>query len=73
MSTHHAPSSHEASSSTGKARGKVGVRVVGRPDSLEQRVYLPEVIRGLGVTAKHFFANLFSRKYTVTVQYPEER
>ena len=74
MSTHHAPSTTEASSSTGgKARGKIGVRVVGRPDSLEQRIYLPEVIRGLGVTAKHFFANLFSRKYTVTVQYPEQK
>ena len=74
MSTHHAPSHNEAASSTGgKAGGKIGVRVVGRPDSLEQRIYLPEVIRGLGVTAKHFFANLFARKYTVTVEYPEQK
>lgn len=54
-------------------RGQVGVRIVGRPDSLEQRVYLPEVIKGLGITAKHFFANIFAQKYTVTVQYPEQR
>lgn len=54
-------------------KGTIGVRVVGRPDSLEQRFYLPEIIKGLGVTAKHFFANVFARKYTVTVQYPEEK
>ena len=76
MSTHHAPSHSEASSQSSDPagrKGKIGVRVVGRPDSLEQRIYLPEVIRGLGVTAKHFFANLFSRKYTVTVEYPEQK
>ncbi len=54
-------------------KGRVGIRVVGRPDSLEQRVYLPELLKGLGVTMRHFFANLFRRKYTVTVQYPEEK
>ena len=73
MSSHHPPAHSETTPQTSGKVGKVGVRVVGRPDSLEQRVYLPEVIRGLGVTAKHFFANLFSRKYTVTVQYPEEK
>ena len=73
MSSHHAPAHSEATPQTSGKVGKVGVRVVGRPDSLEQRVYLPEVIRGLGVTAKHFFANLFGRKYTVTVEYPEQK
>jgi NADH-quinone oxidoreductase subunit I len=57
---------------SGPHHGKIGVRVVGRPDSLEQRLYLPEIIKGLGVTARHFFANLFTRKYTVTVEYPEQ-
>jgi NADH-quinone oxidoreductase subunit I len=61
-----------AASHAGPRHGKVGVLVVGRPDSFEQRAYLPEVIRGLGVTARHFFANLFTRKYTVTVEYPEQ-
>ena len=73
MSSHHPPAHSETTPQTSGKVGKVGVRVVGRPDSLEQRVYLPEVIRGLGVTAKHFFANLFSRKYTVTVEYPEQK
>lgn len=62
-----------ATAGTGPRKGKVGIRVVGRPDSLEQRLYLPEVVKGLGLTAKHFFANLFGRKYTVTVEYPEEK
>jgi NADH-quinone oxidoreductase subunit I len=76
---HHGADAHEDSSAAGSVpvegqrRGRIGVRIVGRPDSLEQRVYLPEVLKGLGVTAKHFFANLFSRKYTVTVEYPEEK
>ncbi len=52
--------------------------------SLRQRFYLVEVLGGLGVTARHFFANLarhtahsvFRRtdvRGAVTVQYPEER
>ncbi|HMU40574.1 MAG TPA: NADH-quinone oxidoreductase subunit I [Pseudomonadota bacterium] len=73
MSHAHAPSQSDHTPSSASKKARVGVRVVGRPDSLEQRIYLPEVIRGLGVTAKHFFANLFSRKYTVTVEYPEQK
>ncbi len=71
----HAPIENKDStpaSAGATRRGKIGVRVVGRPDSLEQRVYLPEVLKGLGVTARHFFANLFGHKYTVTTQFPEE-
>lgn len=69
---HGAATAAHTDSTGGPRKGKVGVRVVGRPDSLEQRLYLPEVLKGLGSTAKHFFANLFARKYTVTVEYPEE-
>lgn len=54
-------------------QGKVGIRIVGRPDSLSQRVYLPELVKGLGVTIRHFFANVFARKYTVTIEYPEQK
>ena len=53
-----------------------------------QRLYIPAILQGLGVTARHFFANLFgdrdpnpdivNRKGTLgnritTVQYPEEK
>lgn len=36
-----------------------------------QRFYLIEVLKGLGVTLRHFLGNLLGRKYTVTVEWPE--
>jgi len=52
----------------------------------EERAYIPEVVRGLAVTAKHFFQNIFGRRdpspdvlhrtglsKISTVEYPEER
>jgi NADH-quinone oxidoreductase subunit I len=44
---------------------------VPKPLSFVQRLYLVEVIKGLAVTLKHFLGNLFARKYTVTVEWPE--
>ncbi len=52
--------------------------------SLAERLYLPEVVRGVAVTAGHFARNMAlhtlhvfglakDRKASVTVQYPEER
>ncbi len=41
-----------------------------------ERVYLPEIFRGLGVTMRHFFKNLLwsnKTRYTQTVRYPEEK
>lgn len=73
-SSHHPePAAPAAEATEWPRKGKIGVRVVARPDSLEQRVYLPEVVRGLGVTVRHFFANVFGRKYTDTVEYPEQK
>lgn len=45
-------------------------------DSMYERSYLPEVIRSLGVTFRHLFANLFGRRDSrplQTVNYPDER
>jgi NADH-quinone oxidoreductase subunit I len=36
-----------------------------------QRIYLIEIAKGLAVTLRHFLGNLFARKYTVTVEWPE--
>jgi NADH-quinone oxidoreductase subunit I len=36
-----------------------------------ERTFLPAVMKGLGVTMRHFFANVFARKYTATVEYPD--
>src|SRR5206468_4468088 len=68
---HRAPARAEAGGLM--AARVVNVRAARDAMSLEERAYLPEVIRGLGLTMKHFFANLFARKYTVTVPYPEEK
>jgi NADH-quinone oxidoreductase subunit I len=42
-----------------------------KPLSFLQRFYLIEVVKGLAVTLRHFLGNLFGRKYTVTVEWPE--
>jgi NADH-quinone oxidoreductase subunit I len=48
--------------------------VVRRPErNLWEQSYLPETVRGLAVTMRHFFRNLFGRRDTVTLQYPEQR
>lgn len=36
-----------------------------------QRIYLVEIVKGLWVTLRHFVGNLFTRTYTVTVEWPE--
>ncbi|MBN1959861.1 MAG: NADH-quinone oxidoreductase subunit I [Deltaproteobacteria bacterium] len=44
--------------------------------SAYERLYLPEVFRGLGVTLKHLFHNLFGNHKTrplQTVRYPEQK
>jgi len=50
-------------------------KLVSRPEmSLAEKVYVPEVARGLGVTMKRFFKNTFTKDNDVaTVLYPEER
>ena len=51
-----------------KRRGKL---------TLLERFYIPEVIRGLSVTSRHFFSNLWGfvigKPRIATVQYPEQR
>ena len=37
-----------------------------------ERLYYPELVKGLLVTARHFFVNLFFMKETQTFQWPEE-
>jgi NADH-quinone oxidoreductase subunit I len=55
-----------------------------RPLNLSERLYLPEVAKGLALTAKHFFVNFprhvargigikVGKGETVTIEYPEER
>jgi NADH-quinone oxidoreductase subunit I len=52
---------------------------VSRPRDLTlwERLYIPEVIRGLAITSRHFFSNLWGfiigKPRIATVQYPEQR
>jgi NADH-quinone oxidoreductase subunit I len=43
------------------------------PMGAEELSFLPAVLKGLGVTARHFFRNVFGRKDVVTVEYPDEK
>jgi len=38
-----------------------------------ERSFLPSVARGMVTTMRHFFENLFARRETETLRYPEER
>ncbi len=40
---------------------------------LWEQLYLPELIRGVGITLRHFFVNTFGSREIVTVRYPEEK
>jgi NADH-quinone oxidoreductase subunit I len=58
----------------------VGVKVVARPGSFQQQVYLPAIAEGLGVTFRHFLDNwtknffgMRKKSAIVTVEYPEEK
>jgi NADH-quinone oxidoreductase subunit I len=58
----------------------VGVKVVNRPGSLGQQMFLPAIAEGLGVTFRHFLNNFFKnvtgqRKKSdiATIEYPEEK
>ncbi|HCC48453.1 MAG TPA: NADH-quinone oxidoreductase subunit I [Elusimicrobia bacterium] len=47
-------------------------KVNNRPLNFLERIYLPEIARGLAVTMRHFFKNLFSPKNILTIRYPEQ-
>jgi len=40
---------------------------------LWEQLYVPELVRGLGVTLRHFFVNTFGSREIVTIRYPEEK
>jgi len=58
----------------------IGVKVVNRPGSLGQQMFLPAIAEGLGVTFRHFVKNFFGnvtgrRAQTdiATIEYPEQK
>ncbi|HEX2253270.1 MAG TPA: NADH-quinone oxidoreductase subunit I [Thermoanaerobaculia bacterium] len=57
---------------TNLAIGGHPTEVEPRRYTLAEKMYLP-LLQGLGVTIKHFFGNLFGRRTSYTIEYPEER
>lgn len=47
-------------------------KVNNKPLNLLERIYLWEIARGVAVTARHFFVNLFHPEAILTIQYPEQ-
>ena len=41
--------------------------------TLWERIYLPEIIRGLAITARHFIKNIIFMNRRITIEYPEEK
>jgi NADH-quinone oxidoreductase subunit I len=61
-------------------KGTVNVKVVNRPGSMTQQLYLPAIAEGLGVTFRHFVSNfsknvvgLRKKSEIQTIEYPEEK
>jgi len=46
-------------------------KVNNKPLNLLEKIYLWEIARGIAVTTRHFFVNLFNPKGILTVSYPE--
>ena len=47
------------------------VNVDQRPVTLAEKTYIIPILKGLGVTLRHFLRNLFGRKDVATIEYPE--
>jgi NADH-quinone oxidoreductase subunit I len=48
-------------------------KVMSLQRGLWEQLYIPELLRGLGVTLRHFFVNTFGSREIVTIRYPEEK
>ena len=44
-----------------------------RKMSTIEALYLPEILKGLGITIRHLVTNIFDQDHLVTVEYPEVR
>jgi NADH-quinone oxidoreductase subunit I len=53
----------------------ITTKQISRPEELTlwERAYLPEIVRGLGITIRHFLDNLIHIRRRITVEYPEKK
>ena len=54
-----------------KTADKIGVKTLEYKLGFSEKIYYLELLRGLGITSKHFLRNLFGRKDIVTIEYPD--
>ena len=51
----------------------MAIKKVRIQENWTNQIYLFDILKGLKLTLSHFFSNLFSKKKTVTIKYPEEK
>jgi NADH-quinone oxidoreductase subunit I len=56
-----------------KRTSKADVIGVERPRGFGQQAFIPAMVKGLGVSMRHFFDNVATRKEVVTIEYPEQQ
>jgi NADH-quinone oxidoreductase subunit I len=56
-----------------KRVSKADVIGVHRPQGFGQQQFVPAIVKGLGVSMRHFFENIATRKEVVTIEYPEQQ
>ena len=54
-----------------KRTSKADVIGVVRAQGFGQQVFLPAMVKGLGVSMRHFFENIATKKNVETIEYPE--
>lgn len=51
----------------------MAIKNVSIQENWKNKIYIFDILGGLKLTLKHFFSNLFSKKRTVTISYPEQK
>ena len=56
-----------------KRTSRADVIAVPRAQGFGQQAFIPAMVKGLGVSMRHFFDNVATRKDVATIEYPEEQ
>jgi NADH-quinone oxidoreductase subunit I len=56
-----------------KRTSKADVIGVTRPHGFGQQAFIPAMVKGMGVSLRHFIENVTVRKEVATIEYPEEQ
>ncbi len=70
---HREPPLHPDAPVFKKRTSKADVIGVVRPQGFGQQAFIPAIVKGLGVSMRHFFDNVATRKEVVTIEYPEQQ